>query len=188
MASRFRVLVIVSGIAALGLLAWAGRRPVRAGEERPAPVQTAVVVLQPVGGSGVSGTIRFVQRDGVLEVTGTVTGLTPGPHGFHIHEYGDLTDTREGLSAGGHYNPTGRPHGAPGEARRHVGDLGNIVADAQGVARINVRDGVIRLDGPYSIVGRAAVVHAQADKFTQPVGDAGGRVAFGVVGIAAVDK
>ena len=168
----------------LGLLAWPS--DARSARERICPGSGGRGGAPPVGGSGDSGTIRFVQQDGVLEVTGTVTGL-PGPHGFHIHG-GDLTDTREGLSAGGHYNPTGRPHGAPGEATRHVGDLGNIVADAQGVARINVRDRVIRLDGPYSIVGRAAVVHAQADRFTQPVGDAGGRVAFGVVGIAAVDK
>lgn len=188
MTSRFLKPAAVAGIVLLGLTALAGRLPIRAGAEAGAQVEEAVAVLQPVGGSGVSGTIYFTQQEGAVAVTGTVTGLTPGRHGFHVHEYGDLADTREGESAGGHYNPTNMPHGAPESAQRHVGDLGNIVANAPGTATINMRDRVIRLNAPHAIVGRAVVVHARADKFTQPSGDAGGRVAFGVIGIAPAGK
>ena len=117
-------------------------------------------------------------------LTGRPRGLEPGQHGFHVHEFGDLTDLQKGESAGGHFNPTGMPHGRPDDEERHAGDLGNIEADQNGVANVNIRDSVLRLNGPQSILGRAIVVHAKADEFTQPSGDAGDRVALGVIGIA----
>ena len=101
-----------------------------------------------------------------------------------MHEFGDLSDTQTGKSAGGHFAPDGNPHGRPTDVKRHVGDLGNIVADANGVAEIHMVDSVISLGGPHSILGRAVVVHAKEDTFAQPTGDAGSRVAFGTIGVA----
>ncbi|MEX0703009.1 MAG: superoxide dismutase family protein [Planctomycetales bacterium] len=163
-----------------------------AAAQRPGPVITAaapaveraVCVLYPIGNSGVTGTIHFTRQSDGVAITGTISGLSPGKHGFHVHEFGDLTDGGAGKSAGGHFNPTNKPHGRPEDAERHVGDLGNVVADESGQATINLRDRVIRLDGPHSIIGRGLVVHVGEDKFTQPVGDAGDRAAVGVIGIA----
>jgi Cu-Zn family superoxide dismutase len=161
--------------------------PTRTSTPREAEqVKQAIAVLAPVGDSGVSGTIRFADRGDRVEISGTVKGLTPGDHGFHVHQFGDLSDAErgEGEFAGGHFNPTDMPHGRPEESQRHVGDLGNITADESGTATFEKSDGVIKLSGPHSIIGRSIVVHAKADKFTQPTGDAGGRVAVGVIGIA----
>ncbi len=119
-----------------------------------------------------------------MRVHGRMTGLTPGEHGFHVHEWGDLSDEAKGESAGSHFDPHGMPHGHPSDAKRHAGDLGNVLADASGVATVDVFDRLLRLEGPDSIVGRSVVVHVGPDKFTQPVGDAGGRVAVGVIGVA----
>lgn len=141
----------------------------------------AVCNLEEIGESGVTGTLVFVQEGDTVTITGEIVGLAPGLHGFHVHETGDLSDKEKGESAGGHFNPTGHPHGHAEDVERHVGDLGNIEANAEGVATINITDTVIRLDGEHPIVGKAMVVHADEDKFTQPTGDAGGRVAFGVV-------
>jgi len=147
-------------------------------------VLRAVAVLHPTEGSQVKGIITFVQKNGYVEISGKVTGLTPGLHGFHIHEYGDCSDPKA-LSTGGHYNPTNKPHGAPDSTERHVGDLGNIQADSSGTAIIRIRDKVISLNGPYSIVGRGVIIHSGADDLkSQPTGNAGGRVACGVIGIA----
>lgn len=146
--------------------------------------QRAVVQLAPVANSGVDGTITFTaKRDGVL-VQGRVTGLTPGKHGFHVHEYGDVTGEADGKSAGGHFAPHGHDHGKQDASERHVGDLGNIVADASGTAEFSFTDEMIRLHGEHSIVGRAIVVHADEDTYEQPTGGAGPRVAFGVIGVA----
>jgi Cu-Zn family superoxide dismutase len=146
--------------------------------------QRAVAVLHPTMGSSVTGTITFVTREGYTEISGEIRGLTPGLHGFHVHEYGDISST-DGSSAGAHFNPTNMPHGDHVAEKRHVGDLGNIRADAGGRATLQMRDRLITLHGPHSIVGRALVVHAKADDLkSQPSGDAGGRVAYGVVGVA----
>lgn len=142
---------------------------------------SAVVQLEPIGDSGVSGTVRFVAHGNEVAIDGEVSGLEPGKHGFHVHEHGDLSDKETGKSAGGHYNPTDEPHGRPSDEQRHVGDLGNIEAGDDGTAQVDKEDAVITLVGPNSIVGRALVIHANADEFTQPSGDAGDRVAFGVI-------
>lgn len=151
-------------------------------------VRRAVAVLVPVGDSGVSGIVYFTQAGERVQVRGLVRGLEPGKHGFHVHEYGDLSDLKKGESAGDHYNPTGDPHGRRTERKRHVGDLGNIEANEHGEARFDFTDSVIQLNGPHSILGRAVVVHGDEDKFTQPSGDAGDRVAFGIIGIAQPEK
>ncbi len=147
-------------------------------------VEHAVCALSPIGESGVSGTIEFARDGDRIHVTGKITGLDPGKHGFHVHQFGDLTNRETGKSAGGHFNPTDQPHGRRDADERHVGDLGNITANEDGVAEVDITDDVIRLNGPHSIIGRALIVHAMEDQFTQPTGDAGSRVAGGVIGVA----
>lgn len=145
---------------------------------------TAVAELVAIGESGVTGSVKFVDMGDEVRVTGKVTGLTPGKHGFHVHEKGDLSDKETGKSAGGHFNPTDEPHGRPSDEERHIGDLGNIEANEDGVATIDMTDSVICLEGEHSIVGRALMIHQGEDQFTQPSGDAGDRVAFGKIEVA----
>ncbi len=181
--NRFLLVALTALVVAYGTPSVAQR--LRARRATVEPVQHAVAVLVPVGQSGVHGEIYLDQEDHHLKITGKVAGLKPGEHAFHVHQYGDLTDSEKGLSAGSHYNPLGEPHGRPTDTERHAGDFGNIVADPQGVATIELTDPVATLSGPCSIVGRSLVIHAGPDLFTQPVGNAGPRVAFGVIGIAA---
>lgn len=148
-------------------------------------VTRAVCILTSLGNSSVKGVIRFTQKGDKVEISGEVTGLKPGMHGFHIHEFGDLTDLDMGKSAGGHFNPTGMKHGGPNDAERHAGDLGNLEAKDDGKATVSMMDTVIQLNGPASIIGRGIIVHADPDDLkTQPTGNAGGRVAAGVIGVA----
>lgn len=141
----------------------------------------AVAELSPASGSNVRGTVHFYETSKGVRVVAKVNGLTPGPHGFHIHEKGDCS-APDATSAGGHFNPTGAKHGAPHAAERHAGDFGNIVANASGEGRYENLDARITFDGPNSIIGRAVIVHANADDMTtQPTGNAGGRVACGVI-------
>ena len=122
-----------------------------------------------------------------IRVIVDMEGLSPGDHGFHVHEYGDCS-APDGTSAGGHFNPDGQPHGAPTDTERHVGDLGNISADGMGMAHLEWTDTFLSFSGPHSIVGRGVIVHAGADDLTsQPTGNAGARVACGVIGIARGD-
>ncbi|CAI5493341.1 unnamed protein product [Closterium sp. Naga37s-1] len=147
----------------------------------------AVAVL--TGSSGVSGTVTFSQEgSGPTEVSASVAGLTPGLHGFHVHKLGDLSNGC--MSTGPHFNPAGKTHGAPGDAERHAGDLGNLVANESGVATVSLTDLQIPLSGPNSVLGRAVVVHADADdlgkggvELSKATGNAGGRVACGVIGL-----
>lgn len=144
----------------------------------------AIAVLHPTQGSNVGGTVTFTSSGDQVKVVADITGLTPGKHGFHIHEFGDCSDPKA-ASAGGHFNPGKHQHGAPDAADRHAGDLGNIEADATGKAHLELTDKVMKLSGDESIVGRAVIVHEKADDLkTQPTGDAGGRLACGVIGIA----
>jgi Cu-Zn family superoxide dismutase len=150
----------------------------------PAPVTRAVAVLHPLGSSGVSGTVTFTKAEGGVKVDARVSGLKEGAHGFHVHEYGDCT-AADGTSAGGHFNPAGEPHAGPHDAKRHAGDMGNITAGKDGVATLEYVDSQISFEGPNDILGRGVIVHANADDFkTQPTGNAGGRVACGVIGAA----
>lgn len=147
------------------------------------PVTKAIAVLYPTEGSEVSGTVTFTQGDGGILIEAELSGLTPGKHGFHVHELGDVS-AADGTSAGGHFNPHEVDHAHP-EATRHVGDMGNLEADESGRATYARTDALISFDGRNSILGRAVVVHAAEDDGGQPTGNAGGRVAIGVVGIAA---
>ena len=147
-------------------------------------VTRAVCIVYPTQGSNVSGTITFTQADNGIRVVADLKGLTAGKHGFHIHEFGDCSSP-DGMSAGGHYNPMNMPHGGPMDMKRHEGDMGNIVADESGIAHLEYTDKTIRLDGPNSIIGRGVIVHKGEDDLkSQPVGNAGARVACGVIGVA----
>jgi Cu-Zn family superoxide dismutase len=147
-------------------------------------VTHAVAVLHPTEGNEVSGVVRFERLDAGIRVQLLIEGLEPGDHGFHIHEFGDCS-APDGTSAGGHFNPFDAPHGARDAAMRHVGDLGNVTADEDGIAEDDFVDEVIAFDGEASILARGVIVHADADDLTsQPSGNAGPRVACGVVGIA----
>ncbi|HYB99811.1 MAG TPA: superoxide dismutase family protein [Candidatus Limnocylindrales bacterium] len=144
----------------------------------------AVAVLRATEGSKVSGTITFTKAGDGVKVSGTISGLTPGKHGFHVHEFGDCS-APDATSAGGHFNPTGEPHAAPTDAARHTGDLGNVEAGEDGTATIDHTDKRATFEGVNSILGRGLIVHAKADDLkTQPTGDAGGRVACAVIGVA----
>ncbi|XP_015609417.1 superoxide dismutase [Cu-Zn] [Cephus cinctus] len=147
----------------------------------------AVCVLQ---GEAVKGTLFFEQaaESQPVKVTGEVSGLKKGLHGFHVHEFGD--NTNGCTSAGAHFNPSGKEHGAPDAAVRHVGDLGNIEAGENGVAKVNITDKVIQLQGSNNIIGRTIVVHADPDdlglgghELSKTTGNAGARLACGVIGI-----
>jgi Cu-Zn family superoxide dismutase len=155
-------------------------------KDKVAPPTKAICVMQSLSGSKVTGVVIFTQKGDEVEITGKISGLTPGLHGFHVHEFGDLTDAK-GMSTGPHFNPDGKKHGGPHDKDRHVGDLGNVKADANGVAELNFKDKMIQLHGPHSIVGRGLIVHAKADdEKSQPAGDAGDRIGGGVIGIANV--
>ena len=151
-------------------------------EEEPAP-PTAIAYLNPTQGSKVRGTVTFTEVAGGMRVVADVTDLDPGEHGFHIHEKGDCS-APDASSAGGHFNPHSMPHGSPEAEQRHAGDLGNLVADNLGKAHIDRVDKHLSFNGPDSIVGRAVIVHAKRDDLaTQPTGNAGGRVACGVINL-----
>ena len=158
--------------------------------------RTATVQITTPGGAstGVSGTVRFTELDEGVYLSYEIAGLAPGQHGFHVHEGASCAaaDTdgdgapEAGGAAGGHFNPMDSPHGAPSDEpeARHAGDLGNIVADADGLAVGGREDGVLTFDGETSLVGRAMMVHAGADDLvSQPGGDAGARVGCGVIAL-----
>jgi Cu-Zn family superoxide dismutase len=155
------------------------------------PEPEAGATIQPVGDSGVSGTVTFMPTEGGVQVTYALEGLTPGAHGFHVHENGECgpgPDGEPGGAAGEHFTPSGSPHGDRNAAagQRHEGDLGNVQAGTDGRAAGTFVDAVLTLDGPNGIVGKAVLVHAGADDLqTQPSGDSGDRVGCGVVEASA---
>lgn len=177
---------LLLGIAASGCAGTsASRQPSMDGATGPSSgdgAARATAVLAPASGSSVKGTVTFVTEGGGVRVVGDLEGLARGTHGFHVHERGDCS-APDAESAGDHFAAdAAQPHGAPEAPARHTGDLGNIEADAHGRARFERLDPVIALSGPRSIVGRAVVVHEKRDDLaTQPGGDAGARVACGVV-------
>src|SRR6266403_5681782 len=122
----------------------------QAPEEKSSVPLKAVAVLHPTQGNNVSGTITFTEVADGVQVHAEVTGLTPGKHGFHVHECGDCT-AADASSAGGHFNPMKKPHGAPDAAERHAGDLGNLEADSTGKAHLELKDKMLKLSGENSI-------------------------------------
>jgi superoxide dismutase, Cu-Zn family len=146
-----------------------------------APILKAMCTLSPASNSQVKGWVQFTQMNGYVVVEGEITGLTRGKHGFHVHEKGDCS-APDASSAGGHFNPTHMEHGAPTSRIRHVGDLGNIRADKNGTAKFKFRDKIIQLTGEDSILDKSLILNADPDDMkTQPSGNAGKRVACGVI-------
>ncbi|CAN1348048.1 Superoxide dismutase [Cu-Zn] [Linum perenne] len=155
----------------------------------------AVAVLG--NSTGVSGTIFFTQEgDAPTTVTGNISGLKPGLHGFHVHALGDTTNgcmsTALSCMIGPHFNPQGKEHGAPEDEHRHAGDLGNVTVGDDGTATFTIIDKHIPLTGSNSIIGRAVVVHADPDdlgkgghELSKSTGNAGGRIACGIIGMQA---
>lgn len=128
------------------------------------------------------------QEGETCKITGEVEGLTPGQHGFHVHQFGDGTNGC--TSAGPHFNPRNKTHGGPDDETRHHGDLGNITAGPDGVAKIDIRDKLVSVVGVDSVVGRTIVVHAKQDDLGKggndeslKTGNAGARLACGVIGL-----
>jgi Cu-Zn family superoxide dismutase len=144
----------------------------------------AIAVLHPTQGNHVEGTVTFTKSGDTIKIVADVSGLTPGKHGFHIHQYGDCSSP-DGNAAGGHFNPTKTPHAGHDVAQRHVGELGNLEADPSGKAHLELTDQLITMSGENSIIGRGVIVHEKEDDLkSQPVGNAGGRLACGVIGVA----
>lgn len=144
----------------------------------------AVAVIHPLQGDSLRGTVTFEQQGDNVHVVAHLEGLKEGNHGFHIHQYGDCS-APDGSSAGGHYSPNGHQHGSPTADDRHMGDMGNIPAMANGSADLDYTDSKIKLNGPNSIIGHAVIVHqGEDDMSSQPSGAAGPRIGCGVIGIA----
>lgn len=147
-------------------------------------ITKAICVLSPTENSNVTGVVTFTKVPEGIEVIADVSGLTPGKHGFHIHEYGDCSSL-DAKSAGGHFNPYNKQHGGPMDAEHHAGDLGNLEANSEGVAHLQMVVKDISFEGENNIIGRGMIVHADPDDFvSQPTGNAGGRVACGSIGLA----
>lgn len=157
-------------------------------DDHEVEVYHAVAVMIPTEGNTAQGVITFDETDNGVTVTATITGLTPNQkHGFHIHEFGDISDPA-GKATGGHYNPEGHDHALPhdGDTPRHAGDLGNLEADADGHATYTQTFDNLTIfdDDENPILGRGVIIHAQTDDGGQPTGNAGARIAQGIVGVA----
>lgn len=181
-------LYLFTALMIFAVLAWTGCNqeepveeiiPVHEGRD----ITKAIAVIYPTEGNEARGIVTFTKVDTGIQIVADIQGLTPGKHGFHIHEFGDCS-APDATSAGGHFNPDNMPHGSPEDVERHVGDLGNLVADEEGKAHYERTDSFISFSGIHSIIGLAVVIHAGEDDFTsQPSGNAGPRVACGVIGI-----
>jgi len=150
----------------------------------PVQATSASATLVATEGSEVAGRLEFTSVDGGIRVTGEVTGLPAGgEHGFHVHEHGDCS-APDTTSTGGHFNPADSAHGRVGEGEHHAGDSDNITANDEGVATVDsLLQGATLGDGGGSdIVGKGVIVHADPDDYTtQPTGNAGARLACGVI-------
>ena len=180
-----KIRIMMAGTLMLLILSWVNSfSQMKMNTPPSTKVSRAICILFPTQGNDVHGTVTFTQIADGVKVVADLEGLSDGKHGIHIHEFGDCSST-DGTSAGGHYNPSGKTHGGPMDMSRHMGDMGNIVADASGKAHLEYVDKVIKLNGPGSIIGRSVVVHKGEDDLkSQPAGNSGPRVACGVIGLA----
>ncbi|MBM3116856.1 superoxide dismutase family protein [Jeongeupia naejangsanensis] len=144
----------------------------------PSSTQTAQATLLPTSGQTTTGKVSFRQSGDTLLLDVTLSGLTPGQHGFHVHEKGDCS-APDASSAGGHFNPDKHLHGSPDAQDHHLGDLGNVVAGADGRVSTSLTIKGVRLD---QLLGRSLIVHAGADDLkSQPAGNSGARIACGII-------
>lgn len=173
--TRSQVNKLLLGVLLAGLLV--GCATMGGGEPR------ATAQLQPTRGNNVTGNVTFTQKGDKVVVAAKVAGLKPNQeHGFHVHEKGDCS-SGDGMSAAGHFNPKGSPHGHHSTQARHAGDMPNLKADAGGNASMTAELDIITVsEGPTSVIGRGLIVHAQPDDYkSQPVGNAGARMACAVI-------
>ena len=148
----------------------------------------AMANLNPNEGSTAKGMVHFQdQGDGSVEVIVELTSVPPGVHGFHVHEKGDCGNN--GQNAGGHFNPMNLAHGAPDAQSHHGGDFGNVTADANGdVSARFMTHSITVKEGTSSVVGRSVVLHGNPDDLvSQPAGNAGPRIACGIVSVMSGD-
>lgn len=146
-------------------------------------VHQAFAEFEPTKGNSLSGRILITAARGRVMVAADFKGLAPGPHGLHVHELGDCS-APDAISAGGHFNPHGGHHGESHDAGAHLGDLGNVIADANGNAELRkeLKGLAVEPGEADSIVGRSVVLHAEGDDLrSQPSGNAGARIACGVL-------
>lgn len=176
--SRFAVLALLAAASGSGC----GADVEDAVQAEGPAVRHAIAVMQPTQGNQVRGIVTFTSVAGGIRIEADITGLGPGKHGFHVHQWGDVSGA-DGKSAGGHFDPHGTEHALPAREPRHVGDLGNLEADDSGAARYERVDSQLAFSGTNSIVGRGLIIHALEDDGGQPTGNAGARVAMGVIGI-----
>jgi Cu-Zn family superoxide dismutase len=165
------------------LIATAAATMLAACQSIPDEPLRATAALQPTKGSKAFGEATFEQAGDKVRVIVFAQGLKPdAEHGFHIHEAGDCS-SGDGMSAKGHFNPHGKPHGNPSSGERHAGDLPALKAGKDGRAKIDVTVDAISIgQGPGNIVGRGLIIHADPDDYTtQPTGNAGARIACGVI-------
>jgi Cu-Zn family superoxide dismutase len=166
------------GLSAVGILVagCAGMMP--AGPSGP----SAVATLEPTAGNTTRGRVTFTAKGNKVLVVVSLSGMSPGSHGFHLHEKGDCS-AADGMSAGGHFNPLSKPHAAPTTMDRHAGDMPMLVADAAGNAALTTELDVITVgSGATNVIGKGVIVHKDPDDFkTQPTGNSGARVACGVI-------
>lgn len=143
----------------------------------PPPMATANLVAIKDGAA--MGTLQFEQKDNMISMSGTFTGLPPGMHALYIHEVGDCT--KKGAKVGKHLDPTKAKHGPPSSANRHAGDLGNLTVDADGNASFQMDTDSITMDDigrADTIIHRSVVVHAKKD---DAKGSGGAPLACGVI-------
>jgi Cu-Zn family superoxide dismutase len=146
----------------------------------PSTSAVARAEIGPASGSQVKGSASFTRIAGGLHLAATVSGLTPGEHGFHVHEVGDCS-APDATSAKGHYNPAGSHHGGQG-GEHHAGDMPNLVADASGNASFSADLLGLDVGAGNDVANRALVIHADPDDYkSQPAGNSGKRVACGVI-------
>ncbi|MGY5847015.1 superoxide dismutase family protein [Salegentibacter sp. HM20] len=144
-------------------------------------VKKITVSLEPKGGSEVEGEVVFREENGTVTMTAIISGLAEGEHAIHLHEKADCS-ADDGSSAGGHWNPTGQPHGKWGASEGyHKGDIGNFTVDANGRGSVNFSTDEWCIgcgDKNKDITGTSVIIHDGVDDFTsQPSGNAGNRVA-----------
>ncbi len=179
-------LALFAGIGMLGLNSRSTAQtaaPAPTAAAAPVPDSRGVCIMMPTKGNSITGTIYFDTTPAGLHIHGTISGLEPNTkHGFHVHEFGDLT-SEDGTAAGGHYNPEHMPHGGPMTAMHNAGDLGNVTADDKGVATVDITTTDVSLSGKHPIAGRSMVIHAKEDDMT-PTANPGARLAVGVIGFA----
>lgn len=154
-------------------------------EQQEEQKATAIATMEPASGSQVTGEAKFTsEANGRVRFELAVENLSPGEHAVHLHEKGDCS-AEDASSAGGHWNPTMKPHGKRGDGTSyHKGDVGNMTVgnDGKGNLSLTIEGWSIGGADSTNVVGKSVIVHEKADDFTtQPTGNAGGRLSCGVI-------